>query len=125
MVERIKAIPGPDHPITVEPHSKHVVVTYKGEVIADTRNALRLTEASYGPVLYFPRADVDMAKLTRSERATYCPYKGDCSYYNLPAGEARAANAVWTYETPYDSVAEIREHLAFYPDRVEITETAA
>ena len=124
MVERVKTIPGPNHPITVEPHSKRVVVTYKGEIIADTCNAVRLTEASYGPVLYIPRGDVNMAKLTRSAHATYCPYKGDCSYYNLPAGEARAANAIWTYETPYDSVAEIREHLAFYPDRVEITETA-
>ncbi len=125
MVERVEKIPGPDHPIKVEPHSKHVLVKYNGAVIADTRDALRLTEASYAPVLYIPRKDADMAKLTRSEHATYCPYKGECSYYNLPAGEARAANAVWTYETPYDSVAEIREHLAFYRDRVEITETSA
>jgi uncharacterized protein (DUF427 family) len=125
MVEHVQKTPGPNHPIKVEPHSKHVVVTYKGAVIADTRNALRLTEASYGPVLYIPREDVDMTKLTRSAHATTCPFKGNCSYYNLPAGDARAANAVWTYETPYDSVAEIREHLAFYPDRVEITESVA
>jgi uncharacterized protein (DUF427 family) len=125
MVEPIDKIPGSGHPITIEPHSKHVVITYKGEVIADTRAALRLTEASYAPVLYIPRGDVEMTKLTRSAHATTCPYKGECAYYNLPAGETRAANAVWTYETPYDSVKEIREHLAFYPDRVEITETAA
>jgi len=124
MVERSVKIPGPDHPITVERHPKHVVVTYQGQVIADTRNALRLSEAAYPAVLYIPREDASMAKLTRTEHSTYCPYKGECSYYSLPAGDARAANAVWTYETPYESVAEIREHLAFYTDRVEITETA-
>jgi uncharacterized protein (DUF427 family) len=124
MVEQGQKIPGPDHPITVEPYPKQVVVRYKGEVIADTRAALRLKEASYPAVLYIPRGDAKMDKLTRSNHATYCPYKGEASYYSLPAGDAKAANAVWTYETPYDAVAEIREHLAFYPDRVEITETA-
>lgn len=124
MVERVQKIPGPDHPITVDRNQKHVVVTYQGEVIADTRKALQLREATYPAVLYIPREDVSMARLTRSDHHTYCPYKGDCSYYNLPAGDARAANAVWTYETPYQSVAGIREHLAFYSDRVEITETA-
>jgi uncharacterized protein (DUF427 family) len=124
MVERAQKIPGSDHPITVEPYPKHVVVSYKGEVIADTRAALRLQEASYPAVLYIPRGDADMGKLTRSDRTTHCPYKGEASYYSLPAGDAKAANAVWTYETPHDTVAEIREHLAFYPDRVEITETA-
>lgn len=124
MVERVQKIPGPDHPITVEPYPKHLVVKYKGEVIADTRSALRLQEANYPAVFYIPRGDAQMAKFTRSDHITYCPYKGDASYYSLPGG-ADAANAVWTYETPYDAVAEIREHLAFYPDRVEITETAA
>jgi uncharacterized protein (DUF427 family) len=124
MIERSVRIPGPDHPITIESHPKHVVVAYRGDVIADTHQALRLTEATYPGVLYIPRADVKMTRLTRSEQKTYCPYKGECSYYSLPAGDARAVNAVWTYETPYESVAAIREHLAFYPDRVEITETA-
>ncbi len=123
MIERSAKIPGPDHPIAIEGNTSHVVVTYHGEVIADTHKALRLREANYPGVLYIPRADVAMAKLTRSEQKTYCPYKGECSYYSLPAGDARAVNAVWTYETPYESVSEIREHLAFYPDRVEITET--
>ncbi len=124
MSERSMKIPGPDHPITIEKNPKHVVIKYQGEVIADTRNALRLMEASYAGVLYIPRTDVKMERLTHSDRTSYCPYKGDCSYYNLPAGDGRAANAVWSYEKPYESVAAIREHLAFYPDRVEISETA-
>ena len=118
-------IPGPDHPITVEQNAKRVVVTLDGRVIADTRAALTLREAAYPPVLYIPRADVDMAQLERTDHATYCPYKGDCAYYSLPLGGERSVNAVWTYEAPYDAVAEIRDHLAFYPDRVDAIEELA
>lgn len=114
--------PGPDHPITVEPNPRRVVVTWEGEVIADTRDALTLREASYAPVQYIPRADVDMGRLTRTDHATYCPYKGECAYYSLPGGGAKAANAVWTYEAPYPAVAEIAGRLAFYADRVTIEE---
>jgi uncharacterized protein (DUF427 family) len=124
MVERSVKIPGPDHPITVVLDPKHVVVKYQGEIIADTRKALRLQEATYPAVLYIPREDVKMARLTRSDHQTYCPYKGECSYFNLPGGDGKAANAVWTYEKPYESVAAIAEHLAFYTDRVEISEAA-
>jgi uncharacterized protein (DUF427 family) len=99
-------------------------VTYRGQVLADTAHALTLREAKYPPVHYIPRADVDMARLERSEHVTYCPYKGDCSYYHLAGGGDGARNAVWTYEAPYESVEGIRGHLAFYPDRVEISEAA-
>ena len=115
-------IPGPDHPITITPTPKRVVVTVGGRVVADTRAALTLQEASYPAVQYVPRADVDMTLLERSAHATYCPYKGDCAYYSVPAGGERAANAVWTYEQPYDAVAGIRDHVAFYPDRVDAIE---
>ena len=118
-------IPGPDHPITITPNAARVVVTAGGRVIADSRAALTLQEAAYPPVLYIPRADVDMAALERSDHATYCPYKGDCAYYGIPAGGERAANAVWTYEAPYAAVAAIRDHLAFYPDRVDSIEQRA
>ncbi len=118
-------IPGPDHPITITPNPSRVVVTVGGRVIADSRAALTLQEAAYPPVLYFPRADVDMAALARTDHATYCPYKGDCAYYSIPAGGERAANAVWTYEAPYEAVAAIRDHLAFYPDRVDAIEQRA
>jgi uncharacterized protein (DUF427 family) len=112
--------PGPDHPITIAQNPNRVVVIYQGEVVAETRAALTLREASYLPVQYLPRSDVRMDLLARSEHATYCPYKGDCAYYSLP-GEA-GRNAVWTYEAPYPAVAEIAGRLAFYPDRVVIEE---
>jgi uncharacterized protein (DUF427 family) len=90
--------------------------------VADTRAALTLKEASYPAVLYIPRADADMALLVRTDHHTYCPYKGDCSYFSIPSGGDRATNSVWTYEDPYPAVAAIRDHLAFYPDRVDAIE---
>lgn len=119
MSEKPRKIPGPDHPITVTPNPARVVVTVAGRVVADSRNALTLREASYPPVQYIPRKDVDMAALRRTDHASYCPYKGDAAYYSIPAGGERTVNAVWTYEAPYDAVAVIKDHLAFYPDRVD------
>jgi uncharacterized protein (DUF427 family) len=121
MTRSIK-IPGSDHPITIEPNASRVVVSVAGRVVADTRRALTLREASYRPVQYIPREDVDMSLLERSSHATYCPYKGDCAYYSIPRGGERSVNAVWTYEAPYAAVAAIKEHLAFYPDRVDSIE---
>ena|ERR1700761_6325931 len=112
-------IPGPDHPITIERNAKHIVVSAGGKVIADTRNALTVREASYPPVQYIPRTDVNMALLERTEHMTYCPYKGDCNYFSIPAGGPRAVNSVWTYEHPYPAVDSIKDYVAFYPDRVE------
>jgi uncharacterized protein (DUF427 family) len=122
MTTRTIRIPGPDHPITITPDARRVVVTVGGRVVADSRAALTLQEAAYPPVLYLPRADVDMAQLERTAHATYCPYKGDCAYYSVPGGGERAVDAVWTYEQPYDAVAAIRGHVAFYPDRVDSIE---
>ena len=112
-------IPGPDHPISVERNSGRVVISVAGRVIADTREALTLSEAHYPAVEYIPRKDVDMTLLARSDRSTYCPYKGDASYFSIPLGGERSIDAVWTYETPYAAVAGIKDHLAFYPDRVD------
>jgi uncharacterized protein (DUF427 family) len=114
--------PGPDHSISVERNASRVVVTVAGRIVADTRKALTLREASYPPVQYIPRKDVDMTLLARTDHATYCPYKGDCTYYSIPLGGARSTNAVWTYESPYAAVAAIRDYLAFYPDRVDAIE---
>ena len=111
--------PGPDHPISIKPSQEHIVVSVAGRVVADTRASLTLKEANYPAVHYIPRQDVDMSLLQRTDHATYCPYKGDCAYYSIPAGGARTVNAVWTYEQPYDAVAAIRGHVAFYPDRVD------
>ncbi|MDF3888597.1 DUF427 domain-containing protein [Cupriavidus basilensis] len=118
-------IPGPDHPITIEANPSRVVVSIGGVVIADTREALTLQEASYPAVQYIPRKDVDMSRLDRTGHATYCPYKGDCAYYSIPSGGERSVNAVWTYEAPYPAVAAIRDHLAFYPGRVDAIEERA
>ena len=112
-------VPGPDHPISIAPNPARVTVTIAGRTVADTRSALTLTEASYGPVQYIPRKDVDMTLLERTDHRTYCPYKGDCAYYSIPLGGERSVNAVWTYEAPYPAVAAIKDHVAFYPRRVD------
>jgi len=98
MADKPMKIPGPDHPISIDANPSRVVIKVGGKVIADTRNALTLREASYPAVQYIPRRDVDMAALTRSKHTTHCPYKGEASYYSIPAGGDRALNAVWTYE---------------------------
>jgi uncharacterized protein (DUF427 family) len=115
-------IPGPDHPITVEHNPSHIVVKLGGRVIADTHDALTLREASYPPVQYIPRKDVDMSLLERTDHESHCPYKGDASYYSIPAGGERSKNAIWTYETPNPAVANIKNYMAFYPDRVDSIE---
>jgi uncharacterized protein (DUF427 family) len=122
---RTVKVPSPDHPITIEPNPAHIVVRLGGKVIADTREALTLREAAYPAVLYIPRKDVDMTLLERTTHATYCPYKGDCSYYSIPSGGDRSLNAVWTYENPYAAVEPIKSYLAFYPDRVDAIEVEA
>jgi uncharacterized protein (DUF427 family) len=112
-------VPGPDHPISIERNPVRIVVSVAGRVIADTRNALTLREADYPPVEYIPRKDVDLSQLKRTDHVTYCPYKGDCNYYSVPAGGKKSVNAVWTYESPYPAVEQIKEHVSFYPDRVD------
>ena len=113
--------PGPDHPIRIEASAAHVVVTVAMLEVVNSKHALVLREANYPPVLYVPRKDADMSLLRRSDHVTYCPYKGECSYYDIPAGGAKSMKAVWTYEDPYPAVAEIKGYLAFYPDRVDVS----
>jgi uncharacterized protein (DUF427 family) len=119
MNARQPRIPGPDHPITLTANPARVLVRVAGALIADSRGALILREASYPPVQYIPRQDVDMNLLQRTDHTTYCPYKGDCSYYSIPGGGDRSVNAVWTYESPYPAVAQIKDYVAFYPTRVD------
>jgi uncharacterized protein (DUF427 family) len=118
-------IPGPDHPITIRPVPDRVVVRFGDAVVADTRHALELREASYPPVLYVPRADARLEHFARSGHHTHCPYKGEASYFGLRAGDARSDNAVWSYEDPFPAMAEIKDRVAFYPDRVRIERTPA
>ncbi len=118
-MERPVLKPGPNHPITVEPAGSRVVVRSGGTVIADTTAALSLRESTYAPVLYIPLADVSPQALRPSDTQTYCPFKGDASYYSLATGDGEITDAVWTYEKPYDAVAGIAGHVAFYPQHVE------
>jgi uncharacterized protein (DUF427 family) len=117
---RENKIPGPDHPITVTPTAARVVVGVNGKIIADTTAALTLQESTYPAVQYIPLADVDSAVLKRTETSTYCPYKGDASYYTHTLPDGDLPDSVWTYEQPYEAVAPIAGHVAFYTDRVEM-----
>jgi uncharacterized protein (DUF427 family) len=117
-------IPGLDHPITVEPAAQRIIVRAGGKVVADTTSALRLREAGYPPVYYIPLADVDQTLIERSGTGTYCPYKGKASYYDVVTPDGEIADAIWTYEKPYQAVEAIASHVAFYADRVEIDATA-
>lgn len=119
MKDKQVKLPGPDHPISIERNPARVVVSVAGRVVADTGNALTLREAAYPPVLYIPGDAVDFSQLERTEYATYCPYKGDCNYYSIPAGGQKSVNAAWLYEDPFPSVEQIRGHVAFYPERVD------
>jgi uncharacterized protein (DUF427 family) len=119
MKEKPVRLPGPDHPISIERNPARVVVSVGGRVVADSRNSMTLREATYLPVQYIPREDVDFSQLERTDHVTYCPYKVDCNYYSIPAGDKKSVNAVWTYENPFPAVAHIRGHVAFHPDRVD------
>jgi uncharacterized protein (DUF427 family) len=112
-------IPGPDHPITITPAAASVRVTVAGKLIAHSSHALCLEEKGYAPVYYLPREDANMSLLVRTTHYTYCPYKGDCTYFSIPIGGAKSEFAVWTYEHPYEAVAIIKNYLAFYPTRVD------
>jgi len=114
--------PGPDHPITIEANPATVSVTAAGTRIAETRRALTLREAGHAPVHYVPLEDVAEGVLERSAHTSYCPYKGDATYYSIPAAGEAGENAVWEYRRPYPAVAEIEGHVAFYRDRVQVSE---
>ncbi len=119
MTARDRKLPDESHPISLEHNKSRIVIRLAGRIIADSVDALTLREANYPPVHYFPRKDVEMALFEPSSHSSYCPYKGEASYYSLPLGGERSVNAVWSYEDPYDAVAGIRGYVAFYPDRVD------
>lgn len=117
-VKEIK-LPGPDHPITISPSDVRVRVTVAGRTVAESSRPLILEEQGYPPVYYIPREDADMTLLERTTHYTYCPYKGECTYFSIPIGGDKSKYAVWSYEHPYDAVAVVKDHLAFYPGRVD------
>jgi len=112
-------IPGPDHPITIEPSGQKVTVTFNGKVIAESSDALRMQESTYPAAYYIPLADIDPDVIAKTDHSTHCPYKGDASYYSVTVGIEGAENAIWTYEAPYDAVAAIKDHAAFYVEKMD------
>ena len=121
-MSRTVKIPDATHPITIRPTGSHVTVRLGGRLVAETDSALSLAEASYPVVQYIPLGDVDQSLLERTTTQSYCPYKGDASYYTVQTADGLTeADVIWTYEHPYPSVAEIAGHVAFYPNRAEIT----
>ncbi len=122
MTDKAIHLPSATHPITVTPTGKHVTVTVNGVVVADTDNSLTLQEASYPAVQYIPMQDVAQNVLKPSSTTTYCPFKGDASYYSVEstASGSVVEDVIWTYEQPYPAVADIAGHVAFYPDKAEV-----
>ena len=108
----------PEHRVGTEPAGVRVQVTFNGELIADSNNAIKLEETGHDAVYYLPRSDVKMERLTRTDHRTRCPFKGEASYFTLSNGRS-SENAVWSYEEPYDEVSVIKDLLAFYPSRVD------
>ncbi len=115
-------VPGPDHPITIAAKARRVLALYEGHVIGDSTDALELREAGYRPVCYFPRSDVAMDFMGRTERSTFCPYKGRASYFTLSMDGQIAENAAWSYESPFPAMTAIADMVAFYPNLVEVHE---
>jgi uncharacterized protein (DUF427 family) len=122
MANRPVLEPTAAHPITVEPTGKHVTVSVNGDVVAETDNALTLQESTYPAVQYIPLTDVVADRLRPSDTETYCPYKGDAGYYHVVTEDgATVEDAIWTYEKPCPAVGKIAGHVAFYPDKADIT----
>ena len=114
--------PGPDHPITLSTNPRRVRVRVAGHVIADTADSLALTEATYPPVQYFPRSDVETGFMSQTDKVTECPYKGRATHFSMMVDGELLENCAWSYEGPYPAVEAIRGRLAFYTDKVEVYE---
>jgi len=115
-------VPDSAHSISIAPAAHRVRIMHGGRVIADSRRALALTEASYPTVHYVPREDVDMSLVSRTDHTSHCPYKGDATYYSITVDSRGSSNAIWTYEAPFAAVSQIAGYLAFYPRRVDSIE---
>ena len=114
--------PGHPHAITIEKNPNRIKVAFHGTVIADTTQALILKEGPLPPATYIPRQDVQMSYLQRTDHSTHCPFKGNASYFSVQVDDQMADNAVWTYETPIDAVAQIKDCLSFYVEKLDVIE---
>jgi uncharacterized protein (DUF427 family) len=110
----------PQHRIEIDEELIALRVSLNGEVLADTTRGLNLREGKYPPVVYVPREDVNLERLAASSHSTHCPFKGDASYYDYRGDTTPSQEVAWSYETPFDQMAAIRGHLAFYADRVSV-----
>ena len=109
----------PDHRVDLEPHPERVRVRFAGEVVADSDRALLVRESGHDPVVYFPRDDVRAELLEPTQHSTFCPFKGDASYWTVRVGDREEANSVWSYEDPFQEVVGLKDFMAFFADRVE------
>ena len=112
----------PAHRVDLLPETRRVRVTFAGAVIADSKAALRVEETGHGPVHYVPEKDVRLDLMRPTDHKTYCPFKGDCSYWTVEVGGGKAENAVWGYRAPYDEAKRLAGHYAFYTSRVDSIE---
>ncbi|MDB5454616.1 MAG: hypothetical protein JWP92_201 [Caulobacter sp.] len=112
-------VPDQTHPIRIARHPGRVRVLFEGHEIADSDDVVTLYEHDYPPVRYFPRDDVRMAFLHRTNKVSHCPYKGDAAYFTIGRDGVIVENAVWSYEDPFPAVGEIGARVAFYPEHVE------
>jgi uncharacterized protein (DUF427 family) len=113
-------LPSAEHPISISPLNTRLIIKFKDVVVAQSDTALTLEEAKYPAVFYVPRSDIYPEHFLRTEHSTYCPYKGAASYFSLLALGETSENAVWSYEDPYPAMAQIKDHVAFYADRVTV-----
>ena len=109
----------PDHRVDLVPEGRRVRVIFAGAVIADSTAALRVEETGHGPVHYLPEKDVHIDLLRPTAHHTYCPFKGNCSYWTIAVDGKQAENAVWGYREPYDEASGLAAHYAFYNSRVD------
>ena len=122
MTSRPVLEPTVEHPITINPTGARVVVRVNGDVVADTHDALQLQESTYPAVQYIPLKDVVQDRLARTDTSTYCPYKGDASYFSVTTTAGTTVDdVIWTYDEPYPAVAAIAGHVAFYPDKADVS----
>jgi len=116
----------PEHRVDLLPETRRVRVTFAGTVIADSTSAIRCEETGHGPVHYIPAKDMRLDLMQPTEHKTYCPFKGDCSYWTIAVdgagGRKQSENAVWGYQAPYDEASGLAGHYAFYNTRVDAVE---
>ena len=110
----------PGYKITLTPVERRMRVWLGCAAIADSAHVLAMREGDYSPVYYFPRADVNMDLLTATDRDTHCPFKGEASYWTVEAGDRAEENVAWSYESPYDEMARIKDYIAFHDSRVKL-----